>query len=53
MTQAPIAAVAALRETSILFGVAIATLVLRERPTPARWAGAALIAAGAAALRLA
>lgn len=53
MTQAPIAAVAALRETSILFGVAIAALVLRERPTPARLAGAALIAAGAAALRAA
>lgn len=53
MTQAPIAAVAALRETSILFGVALAAVVLRERPTPARLAGAALIAAGAAALRLA
>jgi drug/metabolite transporter (DMT)-like permease len=53
MTQAPIAAVAALRETSILFGVAIAAIVLRERPTPARLAGAALIAAGAVALRLA
>jgi drug/metabolite transporter (DMT)-like permease len=53
MTQAPIAAVAALRETSILFGVALAALLLRERPTPPRLAGAALIAAGAAALRLA
>ncbi len=53
MTQAPIAAVAALRETSILFGVGIAALVLRETPTRTRLAGAALIAAGAAALRLA
>ncbi|MGG5821312.1 EamA family transporter [Falsiroseomonas sp. HW251] len=53
MTQAPIAAVAALRETSILFGVAIAAAILRERPTPARLAGAALIGAGAIALRLA
>jgi drug/metabolite transporter (DMT)-like permease len=53
MTQAPIAAVAALRETSILFGVALAWIVLHERPTPARLMGAALIAAGAAALRLA
>ncbi len=53
MTQAPIGAVAALRETSILFGVGIAALALGERPTPARLAGAALIAAGAAALRLA
>jgi drug/metabolite transporter (DMT)-like permease len=53
MTQAPIAAVAALRETSILFGVALAALLLRERPTAARLAGAALIAAGAAVLRMA
>jgi drug/metabolite transporter (DMT)-like permease len=53
MTQAPIAAVAALRETSILFGVGIAALLLRETPTRARLGGAALIAAGAAALRLA
>jgi 4-amino-4-deoxy-L-arabinose transferase-like glycosyltransferase len=45
---------AALRETSILFGVAIAVLVLRERLTPrpdrrARWpspAGAALLLLG-------
>ena len=53
MTAAPIAVVAALRETSILFGVAIAGLVLRERLTFARIAGAFIIAAGAAALRLA
>jgi len=53
MTQAPIAPVAALRETSILFGVALAALVLRERPTLARLAGAALIGAGAAVLRVA
>lgn len=53
MTQAPIAMVAALRETSILFGVAIATLVLRERSGWARHAAAGAIACGAAALRLA
>lgn len=53
MTQAPIAAVAALRETSILFGVALAALLLRERPSAARLAGAGAIACGAAALRLA
>ncbi len=41
---------AALRETSILFGVAIAALVLKERVGPARLAGAGLIAAGAAVL---
>ncbi len=53
MTVAPIAAVAALRETSILFGVVIATIVLREVPTATRLAGAALVAVGAACLRLA
>ena len=53
MTQAPIAMVAALRETSILFGVALATVLLRERPGSLRLAGTAAIAAGAAVLRLA
>lgn len=52
MTQAPVAVIAALRETSILFGIAIAALILRERVGPARIAAAALIAAGAVALRL-
>ncbi|HVZ15001.1 MAG TPA: EamA family transporter [Bauldia sp.] len=53
MTLAPVAVIAALRETSILFGTAIAALVLRERVTPGRLAAIALIAAGAVALRLA
>ena len=53
MTQAPVAMVAALRETSILFGMAIAGLVLHERISPVRLACAALIVAGAASLRLA
>ena len=52
MTHAPVAVVAALRETSILFGMAIAGLVLHERIGPARLAAAALIVAGAASLRL-
>jgi len=52
MTQAPVAAVAALRETSILFATAIALLVLRERVGPLRLVGAALIAYGAIAMRL-
>ena len=41
---------AALRETSILFGVAIAAFVLKERVGPARLLGAGLIGAGAAVL---
>jgi drug/metabolite transporter (DMT)-like permease len=52
MTEAPIAAVAALRETSILFVIAMSALVLREPVGLPRWAGGALIVAGAAALRL-
>lgn len=53
MTQAPVAAVAALRETSILFATAIAALLLRERVGPTRLLAAALIACGAVAMRLA
>lgn len=41
---------AALRESSILFGVAIAWLVLKERVGKARFLGAGLIAAGSAVL---
>jgi drug/metabolite transporter (DMT)-like permease len=52
MTVAPVAMVAALRETAILFGVAISGWVLKERVSRARVAGACVIAAGAVALRL-
>ena len=53
MTMAPIAMVAALRETSILFATAISAFILRERVGPARVAAAAIIASGAILLRLA
>ncbi len=53
MTHAPVATVAALRETSILFGLAIAGLILGERIGPTRLAAAALIVLGAVSLRLA
>jgi drug/metabolite transporter (DMT)-like permease len=53
MTRAPVAPVAALRETSILFGMVIAGLVLKERFGWSRYAFAALIVLGAVALRLA
>ncbi len=43
---------AALRETSILLGMALAVLVLKERPTAARLGGSAAIAAGAMVLLL-
>jgi drug/metabolite transporter (DMT)-like permease len=53
MTHAPVAPVAALRETAMLFGLVLARLLLGERPGLRRWAAAAAIAAGAALLRLA
>ena len=52
MTKAPIATVAALRETSVLFAIAIATLVLKERLTPWRFAAAVVISGGTVLLRL-
>jgi drug/metabolite transporter (DMT)-like permease len=53
MTLAPVAAIAALRETSILFATAIAALVLRERVGRGRLLAVGLIACGAVAMRLA
>jgi drug/metabolite transporter (DMT)-like permease len=53
MMSAPVAVVAALRETAILFGIAISGLVLQEKISPMRIAGACAIAAGAVVLRLA
>ena len=50
-TQAPLAMVAALRETSVLFAMLIAALLLKERVGPRRWAAAALILAGVALMR--
>jgi drug/metabolite transporter (DMT)-like permease len=53
MTRAPVAAVAALRETSILFATAIAAFILHEPIGRARVAAVTLIACGAVAMRLA
>ncbi len=53
MTVAPVAVVAALRETSILFGTVIAGLVLKEHIGLRRVISACIIACGAAILRLA
>jgi drug/metabolite transporter (DMT)-like permease len=52
MTLAPIALVAALRETSVLFGAAIAVVVLREPLRATRIAAAVLVAAGLVLIRL-
>ncbi|MEG0882696.1 MAG: DMT family transporter [Janthinobacterium sp.] len=53
MTQASVAAIAALRETSILFAIAIAALFLREKISPRRYLAIGLIAAGAILMRIA
>jgi drug/metabolite transporter (DMT)-like permease len=53
MTLAPVAMVASLRETSVLFAALIGTKVLRERLSARRWAGACAIVLGALALKLA
>jgi drug/metabolite transporter (DMT)-like permease len=51
MTKAPIATVGALRETSILFAMALSTFVLGERLTRWRVAAGLLIVGGMVALR--
>jgi drug/metabolite transporter (DMT)-like permease len=53
MTKAPIPLVAALREASVLFAVALAMLWLKEPFRMGRIAGAGVIAAGLAYARLA
>jgi drug/metabolite transporter (DMT)-like permease len=52
MTRAPVAAVAALRETSVLFAALIGALFLKEGFGAMRLAGAASVAVGIAALKL-
>jgi len=51
MTRAPIASVAALRETSVVFGMVFAVIFLKENVTPARVAAVLLVLAGAAVMR--
>jgi len=52
MTVAPIALVAALRETSVLFGSAIAVVFLKEPLRPIRLVAAVMIVCGIALIRL-
>jgi len=52
MTKAPIGAVAALRESSILFALAISVLFLKESASGWRIASAAIILAGVALMRI-
>jgi drug/metabolite transporter (DMT)-like permease len=53
MTRAPVAAVAALRETSVIFAALIGAWLLREGHIARRLAGAATVAAGVIALKIA
>lgn len=42
----------AVRETSVVIATALAAIVLRERVSPARWAGAVVVTAGIALIAL-
>lgn len=52
MTRAPVALVAALRETSVLFGAGLGAWLLRERFGASRWVAVAMILGGVAGMRL-
>ena len=52
MTVAPIAIVAALRETSVLFGAVLAVVFLKEPLRPIRIAAAAMVMSGLLMIRL-
>jgi drug/metabolite transporter (DMT)-like permease len=52
MTRAPVAAVAALRETSVIFAALIGAWLLKEGHLGRRLAGAATVAAGVIALKI-
>ena len=52
MTVAPIALVAALRETSVLFAALLGMVLLREPVLPARIVAACLVLAGVVLVRL-
>jgi drug/metabolite transporter (DMT)-like permease len=53
MTKAPVALVASLRETSVLFATLIGARLLKEHLTPRRWAGVGAVIVGVFALKLA
>ena len=52
MTRAPVATVAALRETSVLFAALLGSWLLKEKFTPRRALGTCVIVGGVMALRL-
>jgi drug/metabolite transporter (DMT)-like permease len=52
MTRAPVALVAVLRETSVIFGAILAAAVLHEKLTRRRLVATGAVLAGLVALRL-
>ena len=52
MTRAPIALVAALRETSVIFALIIAATFLKEPITRLRYASIFIVSAGAIAIKI-
>ncbi|MBA2547972.1 MAG: EamA family transporter [Burkholderiaceae bacterium] len=52
MTKAPVALVASLRETSVLFATLLGAYLLKEKLTPRRWAGVAAVLLGVVALKV-
>jgi len=52
MTRAPVALVAVLRETSVIFAAVLATLVLREKLTRRRLVATGAVLAGLVFLKL-
>lgn len=53
MTKAPVALVASLRETSVLFATLIGARLLKERLSPRRWGGVLAVVLGVLALKAA
>ena len=51
MTKAPVALVASVRETSVLFATLIGAHLLKEKLTPRRWAGVGAVVIGVVALK--
>jgi len=51
MTKAPVALVASLRETSVLFATLIGARMLKEHLSPRRWAGVGAVVVGVIALK--
>ena len=52
MTQVPVAMVAALRETSVLFGVLLSTYMFKEQLSQHRWIATGFICAGLVLIKL-